>query len=104
MPVPVLRENRPPTLLPGLTGPIPLSIPGLRGFVHTFHLAAPESSDFLYIFPTHKSTIHPQVGMLFLFLSCFPQTANFGLHWERWQKPPWLLGFVLCLFLGGGES
>lgn len=72
-------ENWPLSLLPGLPGPIPLNILGSGGLVHTFCLAAPELDDFLGIFPAHKSTIHPPMGMLFLFLSLFLQTTNFTL-------------------------
>lgn len=91
-------ENWPLSLLPGLPGPIPLNILGSGGLVHTFCLAAPELDDFLGIFPAHKSTIHPPMGMLFLFLSLFLQTTNFTLGKSLFG----LLDFKLRLFLGRG--
>ena len=91
-------ENWPLSLLPGLPGPIPLNILGSGGLVHTFCLAAPELDDFLAIFPAHKSTIHPPMGMLFLFLSLFLQTTNFTLGKSLFG----LLDFKLRLFLGRG--
>lgn len=69
-----------------LAGPIPLNSPASGSLVCIFHLADPESTVFLDIFPAPKYKIHPQMEILFLFLPFLPSTANFGLHWKHWVK------------------
>lgn len=75
-------EAWPLSLLPGLPGPLPMGILGSGGFVYSFCLAATKLDDFMDIVLAHRSMIHPQTGMLFLSLSLFLPTTNFGLHWE----------------------
>lgn len=83
---------------------LPLNILGSGGRHSYLCPATPEYSDFLHIFRAHKSMIRPQVGMLFLSLSCLLQQLNLVSTSGMLVKPLAFLSFVLCLFLRGKKS